>query len=196
MRAELASALELADPFSVSFLNDAEAFLLGEWWAGAARGHSRVIGITLGTGLGSAFLDRGGIVDSGPEVPPEGSLHLVPFRGAPVEDLISRRGILAAYGASAGVDVRQIADRARDGEERAQQTFAFVATALAEFLGPWVAAFAPGCVVVGGSIARSWDLLETQLAEGLPGVDVVAAARIDEAALLGAARHVALEAGS
>ena len=59
------------DPAWIRFLNDAEAFLLGESVAGAARGHAPRVGITLGTGLGSAFLADGEIVRSGPDVPPE-----------------------------------------------------------------------------------------------------------------------------
>jgi len=62
LRRELAQAAGLTD---VSFLNDAEAFLLGEWWAGAARGHARALGVTLGTGLGSAFLEDGRFVRAG-----------------------------------------------------------------------------------------------------------------------------------
>ena len=58
-----------ADPRAIRFLNDAEAFLLGEAAAGAARGRSRAIGITLGTGLGSAFLVEGKIVRDGPGRP-------------------------------------------------------------------------------------------------------------------------------
>src|SRR5688572_21060975 len=58
LRSELAAALGFA-PSSIRFLNDAAAFALGEWWVGAARGHRRAVGITLGTGLGSAFLDAG-----------------------------------------------------------------------------------------------------------------------------------------
>ena len=43
-------------PTSVRFLNDAAAYLVGEIAAGAARGVSRVVGITLGTGVGSALV--------------------------------------------------------------------------------------------------------------------------------------------
>ena len=49
--------------------NDADLFALGEWWAGAARGRERMIGLTLGTGLGSGFVAHGRIVTGGPEVP-------------------------------------------------------------------------------------------------------------------------------
>ena len=193
LRRELAGALALGDGSSVRFVNDADAFLLGEWWAGAARGYARAVGITLGSGLGSAFLADGRIVDTGPDVPPEGALHLVPFRGAPVEDVISRRGLLARYGAGAGVDVEQVAERARGGEQLAGDAFADVGRALAEFLLPWLRAFAPACLVVGGSIARAWDLMrpaaEPVLARA-PSLELVSvAANIDDAPLLGAARY-------
>ncbi len=83
LRSELLAASDLRDPAAIRFLNDAEAFLLGEWWAGAARGHERAVGVTLGTGIGSAFSDRGEIVRLGAEVPPGGELYRLDFRGVP-----------------------------------------------------------------------------------------------------------------
>jgi glucokinase len=192
LRRELSLALGLAGR-AVSFLNDAEAFLLGESWVGAARGHARAIGITLGTGLGSAFLEAERIVRSGPGVPADGALYTQAFRGLPVEQTISRAGLLARYGEDAG-DVEQIAERARAGEHRARLVFEQLGADLAEFLGPAVAAFAPTCLVVGGSIAYGWELLEPGLASLRgPGrrLVVARAARIDDAALLGAARCAA-----
>jgi glucokinase len=195
LRRELAVRLGLGGG-TVSFLNDADAFLLGEWWAGAARGHTRAIGITLGTGLGSAFLEEGRIVRTGPGVPADGALYKLAFRGAPVEETISRRALLASYGADpdGGPDVEQIAERARVGERRARLVFEELAADLAEFLVPWLEAFAPACLVVGGSIAHAWELLESGLRSGLasgPPLVVARAARIDDAPLLGAARHAA-----
>ena len=192
MRAELASALSLP-PDAVRFLNDAEAFLLGEWWAGAARGHDRAVGITIGTGLGSAFLEHGSIVRDGGRVPPGGELYRVPFRNAPVEERISRRTLLARY-EGYGVEVVDVARRARAGEQRACNAFDALSTDLADFLRPWLATFAPSCLVVGGSIARSWDLLERGLSTLEADLAVLTPAEhIDDAALLGAARHVVAE---
>jgi predicted NBD/HSP70 family sugar kinase len=191
LRRELAGVLGVPS----SFLNDADAFLLGEWWAGAARGHERAVGVTLGTGLGSAFLDDGRIVDSGPHVPPEGSLHLVEFRGASVEDRISQRGLLARYGDDARVDVHHVAERARRGDDRARAAFGELSFELGEFLAPWLVSFGATCLVVGGSIARAWDLIEPRLRPALASVAplqrVAAAANLDDAPLLGAALHAA-----
>ena len=197
LRAELCGALGLRDPTAVGFLNDAEAFLLGEWWAGAARGHARAVGITLGTGLGSAFLADGRIVRTGPGVPPGGALYELPFRGAPVEQTISRRGLLARYGARTedGIDVEEVAARARADDRPARRALEDLGRALGEFLTPWLRSFEPGCLVVGGSIARSWELLEGGLCSELQAIEsietVTVAERLDDAPLLGAAWYVA-----
>jgi glucokinase len=193
LRRELARAVGLTGR-AVSFLNDAEAFLLGEWWAGAARGHTRALGITLGTGLGSAFLEDGRFVRSGPRVPADGALYTLAFRGRPVEQTISRGALLARYGAAPdGVpDVEQIAELARAGDAGARRVFEELAADLAEFLTVPLETFGPTCLVVGGSIARAWDLLEPTLGRGLStyrSLYVARAASIDDAALLGAARH-------
>lgn len=184
-------------PRNLVFLNDAEAFLRGEWMAGAAHGHERAIGITLGTGIGSAFLARGRAVRAGPQVPPEGSVHLLTVRGRPLEDIVSSRAIASCYTAatgSAGIDVRTIADRARGGELAAREVLQSAFRTLGQALARWVARFDPSVVVVGGAIARSWDLVAEPLAAGMrspapsgPGPAVVPAAHPEEAALIGAA---------
>jgi hypothetical protein len=61
---------------------------------------------------------------------------------------------------------------------------------------PTVEAFTPTCLVVGGSIARPWQLLEPVLEQRLAAfrpLVVARAARIDDAPLLGAARHAAMQ---
>jgi glucokinase len=195
LRRELAGSLGLPRE-AVLFLNDAQAFVLGEWWAGAARGHARVVGVTLGTGLGSAFLDDGRPVTSGPQVPPGGEIYRLAFRGRPVEETISRAALLSRYDRPAGaaLDVEHVAARARDGDARAVATFSGMASDLGEFLEPLVRAFGPSCLVVGGSIAYAWDLLGPPLEAALAGADglmVSRAERIEDAPLLGAARFAA-----
>lgn len=153
-------------PGDVVFLNDAHAFLTGEWSAGTVRGHRRAVGITLGTGVGSAFLADGRICDDGPGVPPEGRMDLTEIDGRPLEDTVSRRAILARYGDPAA-DVHDIADRARAGEERARRVLDDVFTGLGAVLGPRLLDFDATALAVGGSMARSWDLVAPALSAGL-----------------------------
>lgn len=191
-----------ARPASVEFLNDADAFLLGEWRFGAARGRARCAGITLGTGVGSAFLVDGAILADGPDVPPEGRVDLLRFDGRPIEDTVSRRAIRATYaartgapgGSSGGPDVADIARAARAGDADAALTLRHAFEALGRTLAPWLAGFGAEALVVGGAMTGSWDLVEPALAAGLTaggaGVRPVVAARPEAAALLGAAHAV------
>jgi glucokinase len=168
LRRELAArlGLELA---AVRFVNDAEAFGLGEWAAGAGAGAARVVAVTLGTGVGSAFVDQGRCVTTGPLVPADGNIHVVRVGGRPLEDVVSRRALRLAYRAESGrdVDVVDIAHRARDGDGAAVRTLESAMGSLAGALAPWLEAFAPERLVVGGSMAASSDLLFPPLAAGL-----------------------------
>ena len=198
LRAPLAQGLGVP-PDAIAFVNDADAFAVGEWWAGAAAGQHRVVGITLGTGVGSAFLVDGAIVDSGPAVPPGGEIHRTTFHGAPLEDSVSRAALIARYGEE-GIDVEEIAVRARAGDARAREAFDDVSSELGAALAPWLESFDATCLVVGGSIAAAWDLVERGLRAALAGserLELIARAQLlDEAALLGAARtaHARLSA--
>ncbi len=197
LRAELADTLGLDDARQVRFVNDAAAFLLGEWWAGAAAGHDAAIGVTCGSGLGSAFLREGRLVESGPEVPPEARLDLLSYRGRPVEDTVSGRGLVAAYRdrGHEAADGADVASRARRGDPAAVATLRGFGEALGEVLSPWVAAFAPQFLVIGGSIAASFDLFGPALraaCEPSGRLDFIGVAtRPEEAALLGTAFHAA-----
>jgi glucokinase len=192
LRSALCAVLRFPEATAVRFLNDADAFVLGEWWAGAARGHARAAGITLGTGLGAAFVADGAVVRSWPGIPAEGALWEQSFRGMPVEQTISSGAVAARYGAP--LECEEIAARANAGEPSARRVFEELGHAVAEFLTPWLRTFEPTCLVVGGSIARSWDLFAPALRGGLEAIDslraVVVAAHLDDAALLGAACHV------
>lgn len=200
LRSELAATLD-APPHRIAFLNDADAFLLGEAWAGAARGFRRTVGITLGTGLGSAFLVEGRITEEGPGVPPEGRLDLLTLDGRPVEDSISTRGLLATYRHLAGdrphaaqvSGAAELSARARDGDDHAIHTFDRLGTDLGRVLTPTFEAFQPECLVVGGSIAAAWDLfgpaLQRECSPMRGPVRSQIAHHLESAALLGAARR-------
>jgi glucokinase len=146
-------------PCQVHFLNDAAAFLLGEVSAGASRGASRVVGITLGTGIGSAFAINGKIQTDGSGIPPGGEIWNLPFAGGTVEDLISTRSIKQSYKNRTGQEreVEAIAASAAN-DPIAKEVFAEFGCDLARVFKRLVYDFAPETIVLGGGIARSADL--------------------------------------
>lgn len=202
VRRALLAQIEPA-PASIRFLNDADAFGVGEFVVGAARGHDRVICLTLGTGVGSAFLDRGEPVNSGPSVPPDGSAHLVRYRGRPLEEFVSRRAIRSAYAAASGSgsgdgpdtpDVHEIAERSRLGDAAAATVLRDAFEALGLALTPAIRRFQATAMVIGGSMSRSWDIVEPALRRGLTeggadrdAVELLPAQFPSDAAFVGAA---------
>lgn len=182
-------------PGAVGFVNDASAFALGEWRIGAAHGTSSLLAITLGTGIGSAFLRDGRIVDSGPGVPPQAEVHLLRHDGLPLEDWVSRRAIRARYdelvGSHTGSDVHEIAAAARAGEAAARQVLDEAFTVLGQVLRPWAIGFGAELVLVGGAVSGAWDVIAEPLGRGLSDsgarVPLRRAGQGERAGLVGAA---------
>jgi glucokinase len=185
-------------PGRVSFVNDADAFGLGEWLAGSARGHQRVVAITLGTGVGSAFIESGSIVSSGSSVPPDGHVYHVMIRGRPLEETVSRRAIIAEYQRVSSSrhpdwDVRDIAAVALSGDRVAARIFAQAFRLLGEALAPWLQRFRAEVLVVGGGVSTSWALIQGPLRTGLGNAAndlvLVRSADTEDAIAAGAAWH-------
>jgi glucokinase len=155
IRQALSARLNL-DPARICFLNDAEAFLFGELHQGAATGVDRVIGITLGTGVGSAFAVGGKIVCKGDGVPPGGEIWNLPYNGGVVENFVSTLAVERIYerltGASA--EVREIA-RLAPTHFHARQTFEYFGKELGKVLSYISSEFAPDRIVLGGGISRA-----------------------------------------
>ena len=56
----LKEEIEKRSDFPVVLLqNDANVYTYGEWWRGAGKGHSSIIGLTLGTGVGGGIILEG-----------------------------------------------------------------------------------------------------------------------------------------
>ena len=91
---------------------------------------------------------------------------------------------------------RDLADLERAGDAAASLVFREAFRALGETVAPYVERFGPRAVVVGGSIARAWDLVEPPLTAGLGDAlrlreCSVVRARASEAAVLGAGWYAA-----
>ena len=165
----------------VRFRQDAVSFLDGERLYGAGRGFSRLGGITLGTGLGAAvFTEKGFLLNELGSPAPETALWKRPFDGLAAEDWFSARGLLRLSG---GIDGKTLEAMARSGHPEARDVWHRFGCGLARLLEEWAKEFRLDRIVIGGQIAKAFDLFGEPLAER----NAVPSERGTAAALLGAA---------
>jgi glucokinase len=170
------------------FRNDAEAAILGEACYGAGRPYRRLMGVTLGTGCGSAFIENGLPITSVPGVPPDGWVYTLNFHGNRADDVFSRRGLearLRSVGA-AQTNVKEAAEAARAGNLIALRVFKGFGRDLGEFLDPIARAFHAEILLVLGRIAGALDLFGPDLERTL-SIPALPGQRGPEAALFGTA---------
>lgn len=170
------------------YRNDAEAAILGEAVYGAGKPYHRLIGVTLGTGFGSAFVVDGRIVTEGPGVPPDGWFYPLYLGDQLVDEIFSTRGLLSrmqARGLTAS-DVAAAIQTAGSQHLAIVETFRSFGHDLGVFLDSYARDFTADAVVVAGGIVEAWDLFSPALENAL-SVPVKKRALGAQAALLGAA---------
>lgn len=170
---------------NIHFINDAAGFLQGEVFGGAARGNANVIGLTLGTGLGSSY-SIGGIAK-------DADLWNAPFIDGIAEDYLSTRWFVKRYhqlsnNTVAGVK-ELVAIAATD--HSATRVFMEFGYNLAQFLIPVIKKHKSDMVIIGGNISRAFSAFSPELIATLNGNDVNATIKVtklkENAALIGAA---------
>lgn len=180
----LAESLEI-DPSQIRFINDAGCFLQGEVFSGAGKGYERVVGLTLGTGLGSAIYTDG--------VAQDANLWCSPFKGKIAEDYLSTRWFVNRYKEVGGADVADVKALValKDTDPKVTQLFNEFASNLGDFLLDFIKTGKPEAIVIGGNIANAADYFLPQVKKALQnaGFDIpVKIASLGEAAaLIGAA---------
>lgn len=149
---------ELEFEGEIYFENDASCFGIGESWLGEGKDSKRVVAVTLGTGLGGAFLIDRAVQRSGKGVPDEGYLYKLPFKQGIAEDYVSSRWLINTFNAETGSsvkEVKEINDLALNGNISAQQLFDQMGATLGEILAPWLTAFNAECLVIGGNVRKA-----------------------------------------
>lgn len=169
--------------------NDANAFAVGEHCFGKGRAFHDMIGMTLGTGLGTGVIIDGRLY-SGRNCC-AGEIGSMPHKGLTVEDYCAGRFFLREGGVGGDVAF----ERARAGGAAAIALFERFGRELAAAVMIACYAYDPQAVILGGSIAAAFDLFEAAMREGLSGFAyphvierlVIEPSRLTDAAVLGAA---------
>lgn len=167
---------------AIVFINDAAAFLMGEMAAGAAVGFNKAIGITLGTGLGSASSCSGTVIDV--------NRAALPFLDQHAEEYLSTRWFLGRYTELTGLEIRNVEELIHQAAPALKdQIFDEFAINLARFINDFIADENPDVLVIGGNIARAWPHFMPQLEPKImnKNVRISQTGMWEDAALVGAA---------
>ncbi len=182
---ELLAEKLLMQADDIRFLNDAECFLLGEVFCGAAQGVEQVLGLTLGTGLGSAWCHHGKVEDA--------DLWNSPFKEGIAEDYLSTRWFVNRFFELTGqkvTGVKELADLAPQNQT-VQTVFDEFGQNLADFIKTAVERNDAVMVVIGGNISKAYPLfsgeLEKHLQDAALHIPIRVAELGEESALIGAA---------
>ncbi len=157
--------------------NDANCAAYAELVAGALRGISSALLITVGTGIGGAVVIDGRVVRGANGLAGEfGHIQVVPdglacecgLRGC-WEQYCSGRALERVTRVALGshLDGPEVAALARDGHPAAQQAFVTVGTWLGVGIAGLVSTFDPETVVIGGGVSAVGDLLLEPARRGL-----------------------------
>jgi glucokinase len=137
--------------------NDANCFALGEAYFGAGKEFKSMVGITMGTGLGSGvIIDRkihSGLAGGAGEV------GCVPIHDGIGDDYCSNALFVNHYHKD-GIDLYK---EAKAGNKESKEAFNHLARNLGEIIRLLMYILAPEAFIIGGSVAKSWDLIEEPL---------------------------------
>ena len=185
----LKAALE--DRFGVPAVinNDANAFAVGEHVFGAGRSFVDMVGITLGTGMGTGVI-VGGRLYSGSNCG-VGEIGMMEHKGMTLEEHCSG----PFFERECGAGGEEIFRRALTGDSDALAAFDRFGTGLSEAVMIALYAYDPQAVIFGGSISAAFDLFESGMRRGLESFAyrrvierlVLAPSALENAAVLGAA---------
>jgi glucokinase len=147
----LAQNLDIEEA-DIMMMNDASCFLQGEIFNGAAAGCNHIIGVTLGTGLGSARFHNNKMYD--------GDLYYTPFKDGTAEDYLSSRWFVKRYKEVTGnivKDVKELSER-MNYDPSVQIVFDEFGNNLGEVLSDYATKHEGKTIVAGGNIMNAWNL--------------------------------------
>lgn len=188
IRDELSKSLDFKKP--IFFCNDAKAAITGEANYGAGKEFDRVMGITLGTGLGSGFIVKGTSLSKGQGIPPNAELFPFEFNGKKADDFFSTRGLIERF-KKRGLYYGNVADVTKNiqhGDIFLIKVFREFGKDLGQFLCPFIDDFAADILIVLGGIANALDYFRSELEAQ---IDIPARpGKIQDVALLGVAKFL------
>lgn len=183
----LAEMVERGIGLPVVLDNDANCFALGEWWLGAGRGADRLVGLTLGTGIGGGIVLDGEVYRGASDAAAEVGHMSVDYAGRSCA--CGSRGCVEAYASGSaiaaraaegiaggadstlaavaddpvGITAEAVCQAAAAGDRHAVLLLDETARILGVAIANLIHLFNPDVIVIGGGVATAGELLFTPL---------------------------------
>lgn len=138
----------------IVFMNDATAFAMGEnKFSGVRKGAY----FTLGTGLGSTFIEDNEFVKGKYDIPESGMIYNLQYKRSILDDYLSARSIekISNKFYFNTITVFELFQQAEEQVDSAQKVFEIFGAMLGEGLSPILKSFEPDEIVFGGQISKS-----------------------------------------
>ena len=141
--------------------NDANCFVMGEKYFGRAKAYNNIVGLIIGTGLGSGLVLNNHLYVG--ENCGAGEFGMIPFRDHDFEYYCSGQFFENEYGVS-GEEIKQ---RAEDGDARALEIFTQFGSNLGEAIKVIMLAVDPEIFILGGSVSKSYEFFKDAMCESI-----------------------------
>jgi len=137
--------------------NDANCFVLGEKYFGKAKQFQNVVGLTIGTGLGTGIVIDGKIYNG--RNCGAGEICNIPYQGQTLEYYCS--------GNFFGKRGSEIFKKAQTGDTKAKKIFADFGVHVGSAIAICALAYDPEIVVIGGSVTESYKYFQKTMLQTL-----------------------------
>lgn len=173
------------------FFNDASSFGIGSMLTGGFDTKSKVLALTLGTGFGAAFFEDEYPLIHANHVPENGCLWDKKFKDSIADDYFSTRWFIQEFENEFGQSISGgVKDLVELNGPEVQWLFDKFTENFVAFTTPYLKAFDPDLLIIGGSIAKSSQLflenLEHKLVDNGLHIQIKIIDHTDQANIIGA----------
>jgi len=139
--------------------NDANCFILGEYYFGKGKGVKNMVGLTIGTGLGAGIIINNQLY-AGPNCG-AGEFGCVDYLDNNYEFYCSGSFFNNVY----GLDGQQVFKDAQNGDARALELYAEMGIHLGNAVKLVMYTYDPALIILGGSVQLAYDYFEKTMWE-------------------------------
>ena len=141
--------------------NDANCFAYGEFKFGLGKGYKHLVGLTLGTGMGSGIITDGHLM--GDANCGSGEFGMIPYKDGIIEDYCSGKFFKNFYNSNG----EELMILAKKGDNMALEAFKKFGEHLGNAVKIILYAVDPQVIIIGGSVVNSVEFFEMSLTDSI-----------------------------